>query len=60
MRTIDDQVTPGGSVWGRVRDDLRLLLRIQRMIFGYFTAGSRIRREYRAKEAAGETYWVDE
>ncbi len=60
MRTIDDQITEGSSVWARVREDLRLLRRIQRMIFGYFTAGSRIRREYRAKEAAGETYWVDE
>lgn len=60
MRTIDDQVTAGGSAWGRGREDLRLLLRILRMLFGYFTAGSRIRREYRAKEAAGETYWVDD
>ncbi len=60
MRTIDDQVMAGSSVWGRLREDLRLLLRIQRMLFGYFTAGARIRRHYRAKEAAGETYWVDE
>ena len=60
MRTIDDQITSGSSAWGHVREDLRLLLRIQRMLVGYFMAGSRIRREYRAKEAAGETYWVDE
>lgn len=60
MRTIDDQITAGSSAWGRAREDLRLLLRILRMLVGYFTAGSRIRREYRAKEAAGETYWVDE
>ncbi len=60
MRTIDDQITSISSVWGRLRENLRLLRRIQRMIFGYFTAGSRVRREYRAKEAAGETYWVDE
>ena len=60
MRTIDDQITPGASVWGRLREDLRLLLKIQRMLVAYFTAGSRIRREYRSKEAASETYWVDE
>jgi hypothetical protein len=60
MRTIDDQVTASSSVWARTCDNLRLLWRIQRMLFGYFTVGSRIRCEYRAKEAAGKTYWVDE
>ena len=60
MRTLDDQIKPGGSVWKRLRDDMRLLWRVRGMIFGYFTAGARIRRAYRAKEAAGETFWVDE
>ena len=60
MRTIDDQVSPESSGWNRLREDLRLLGRIRRMLTGYFIEGRRIRREYRAKEAAGDTYWVDE
>ena len=60
MRTIDDQIARRDSLWGAVQRDLRLLLRIQRMLFQYFTAGARTRKAYRAKEAAGETYWVDE
>jgi hypothetical protein len=30
------------------------------MLYGYFAAGGRLRREYRRRERRGETFWVDE
>jgi hypothetical protein len=42
------------------RRDLRLLVRIARMLLDYLVAGGRLRRRYRALEARGETFWVDE
>jgi hypothetical protein len=42
------------------RRDLRLLVQIASMLFGYLVAGGRLRRRYRALEARGETFWVDE
>lgn len=44
----------------RLRRDLRLLGRMAAMLFGYFVVGGRMRREYRRREALGETFWVDE
>ena len=60
MRTIDNQVARKHSLWGAAQRDFRLLLRIRRMLFHYLTVGARTRKAYRAKKAAGETYWVDE
>ena len=60
MRTLDEQAASRDSVLRRLRRDLSLLWRILGMGLQYFTTGARIRRDYRAKEAAGETYWVDE
>ena len=42
------------------RRDLKLLVQIARMLLGYLVAGGRLRRRYRALEARGETFWVDE
>lgn len=60
MRTLDEQAAARGSILLRSQRDLGLLWRILGMIVLYFTAGARIRRAYRAREAAGEIYWVDE
>ncbi|MFQ5612998.1 MAG: hypothetical protein ACE5H9_12780 [Anaerolineae bacterium] len=59
MRTIDPQFTKNRSFWGRLWRDLRLLVRIARMLLTYLIAGGRIRRDYRARAARGEVYWVD-
>ena len=45
---------------GRWRRDAALALRIFWMLVGYFVVGGRIRRRYRALEARGEVFWVDE
>jgi len=42
------------------RRDLKLVVQIARMLLGYFVAGGRLRRRYRALEARGETFWLDE
>ena len=60
MRTIDDQFTTETSFRKRLLRDVRLLIRIAKMILSYFTEGRRIRKTYRMKEARGETFWVDE
>ena len=60
MRTIDDQFTKETSFLQRLLRDVRLLIRIAKMILSYFTEGRRIRKVYRQKEARGETFWVDE
>ena len=60
MRTVEGDEDRRGSLWSRLRSDAALLVRIQRMLVHYFATGARIRRTYRAKEAAGETFWVDE
>jgi hypothetical protein len=60
MRTLDEQGTTRGSIPARVRQDIALIRRLAGMILSHFTVGARIRREYRAKETAGEIYWVDE
>jgi hypothetical protein len=60
MRTVDKQFMVKASLWERLRRDIRLLRRMARMLWTYIWIGGRIRRAYRAKEAAGEVYWVDE
>ena len=60
MRTLDEQARSRSSIPSRLRQDLALLWSLLRMGVHYFTAGARVRRDYRAKEAAGEIYWVDE
>ncbi|MFN8091951.1 MAG: hypothetical protein U0599_06970 [Vicinamibacteria bacterium] len=55
MRTIDAR-SPVSS-WRR---DLSLALRMAAMVFGYATAGARLRRAYRRCEERGETLFVDE
>jgi hypothetical protein len=60
MRTIDGQLLKGSSFWGRLGRDLRLLRRIGQMLYAYTVVGRRVRQGYRAKEARGEIFWVDE
>ena len=60
LRTIDDQFSKETSFWQQLLRDFRLLKRIGRMVFAYFTEGRRIRRLYRQKQAQGEIFWVDE
>ena len=60
MRTIDGQLFNSVSFFGRLRRDIKLLLRLSQMIFSYLIQGRRIRRAYRLKEAQGEIYWLDE
>jgi len=55
MRTL---ATPQNArPWRR---DLKLLVQIARMLFGYVVAGGLLRRRYRALEARGQTFWLDE
>jgi hypothetical protein len=42
-----------------LRRDLALLWGMTRMLLQYWTAGARLRREYRRCEAKGEVFWVD-
>ncbi len=58
MRTFEEKA--GGGRWFTLRRDVTAARRILRMLIGYFTHGARVRAAYRRKEAAGETYWVDE
>jgi hypothetical protein len=60
MRTIDGHLITETSLWQRLKRNGRLLLRMGQMLFAYFVVGNRIRRVYRAKEARGEVFWVDE
>ena len=60
MRTIDEQFIKSTSFWQKLGSDIRLLWRIGQMLFAYLVIGHRIRRAYRAKEARGEVYWVDQ
>jgi hypothetical protein len=53
MRTLQSAPSSG------FRRDVVLLQRIAVMLFQYLVAGGRMRREYRRKEARGETFWVD-
>jgi hypothetical protein len=55
MHTLDP--ARGERPWRR---DLKLLFQMAGMLFGYFWVGGRLRRRYRALEARGETFWVDE
>ena len=55
MRTLQSQ-----QPQSRWRRDASLALRIFWMLVGYFVVGGRIRRRYRALEARGEVFWVDE
>ena len=55
MRTLD--APRREATWRR---DLALLVRIGGMLVGYFVVGGPLRRRYRALEARGETFWVDE
>lgn len=53
MRTLETAPASG------LRRDLDLLRRMAGMLFRYWTAGARLRREYRRCEARGEVFWVD-
>jgi hypothetical protein len=55
MRTLE--APRRERTWPR---DLALLVRIGGMLIGYFVVGGRLRRRYRALEARGGTFWVDE
>ena len=55
MRTL--QAPPHRISWRR---DAALLARIAWMLVGYLVVGGRIRRRYRALEARGGVFWVDE
>ena len=60
MRTIDEQFSRDTSFWQRFKRDLNLLFRISQMLFAYVVAGRAVRNRYRAKEARGQIFWVDE
>ncbi len=60
MRTIDGQLVKGTSFWAQLWRDVRLLWRIAQMLYAYLVRGHRTRQAYRAKEARGEVFWVDE
>ncbi|MEM7345725.1 MAG: hypothetical protein AAF485_15890 [Chloroflexota bacterium] len=60
MRTIDGQLLKQSSWLGRLQRDIKLLWRIGQMLFAYLVVGRQIRQAYRAKEAQGDIYWVDE
>ena len=55
MHTLD-----GVRAESRLARDLKLLGRMAGMIFGYFVAGGRLRREYRRRERRGEVLWLDD
>jgi hypothetical protein len=54
VRTLDTSNPKAGLL-----RDLVLLRRLAAMLFQYWFAGGRLRREYRRKMARGEVYWVD-
>jgi hypothetical protein len=58
-RTIEDPTT-ALSRRDEVARDLRVLLRMFRLLWVYFLAGGRVRRRYRQKERRGEVFFVDE
>ena len=60
MRTVDTPTESQPGWWGRLRRDVRLLLRLARMTLEYATAGRRIRQAYRDAQASGAVYWVDD
>lgn len=60
MRTLDQEFTIRVSRLARFRRDLRVLLRMTGMLWGYFRVGGRVRRAYRTKETRGQVYWIDE
>lgn len=59
MRTLDEQNTRSFSFSARAARNAKLLLRLAKMVKGYFTTGASIRRSYREKERRGEVYYVD-
>ena len=60
MRTIDGYASRSTSFRQRIHRDIQLLARIAQMLYGYLVTGRRIRQAYRAKEARGEVFLVDE
>ncbi|HEX9922190.1 MAG TPA: hypothetical protein VGD99_05975 [Anaerolineae bacterium] len=60
MRTIHQRFTRDTSFWQRLGRDVRLLWCMAQMLYAYLIIGRRIRQTYRAKEARGDVFWVDE
>lgn len=60
MRTTSASPPKGEEPPRTLRDDLVLLWGIAGMLLDYFWNGRRVRREFRARQRAGEKYWVDE
>lgn len=58
MRTVDTSVTTGRLT--KMRTDVALFVRLLRMLYGYATAGRRIRVLYRRAEGSGQPLWVDD
>lgn len=48
------------SLLARWRRDLRVMGQLARMLWVWFRVARKIRAAYRAKEAKGEIYWLDE
>jgi len=48
-----------GGLVRRLGRDIRLLRQLFGMTMMYFTLGRRLRAEYRRRQAAGETFWID-
>ena len=60
MATLEERFCVRERGWlRRLRRDVDLLLYLARLISLWLVAGGRLRRAYRAKQAAGGTYWVD-
>lgn len=59
MRTTDAKPAKGAEPQRTVADDLRVLLHIARMAIDYLWTGRRIRKEFFARQRAGEKYYVD-
>ena len=59
MRTIEDSVI-AGSRRARIARDLRVLLRIVRLLRAYLLTGALVRRRYRRRQRRGEVFFVDE
>lgn len=60
MKTFEQQFClEKAGFFRRLGRDIRLLVYLGRLAFGWLVAGGRVRRDYRAKQAAKKTLWLD-
>lgn len=48
-----------GRLFRTLVKDLRAIMQIIGLLIHYWTAGRKMRKEYQACQARGETYWLD-